>query len=52
VDVQYHPRGATVTFGVPIAVDDLPDDETAATDRLFDAMVQIRASNQPVLIRA
>ena len=46
VDVQYHLWGATVTFGVPIAIDDLPDDETAATDYLFDVMVQIRASNQ------
>lgn len=47
VDLQYYRRGALITFGVPIAVNALPDDETLATDYLFDAMVQIRAGNQP-----
>jgi 1-acyl-sn-glycerol-3-phosphate acyltransferase len=52
VDVQYHPWGATVTFGVPIAIDDLSDDETAATDQLFATMVQMRAGIQAAVTGA
>lgn len=34
--------GATVTFAQPIAVSTLPDDENLATDRLFDALKDVR----------
>ena len=34
--------GATVTFGTPMRIADMPADETACTDQLFEAFVALR----------